>query len=237
MKVIKDEKGLVMIEAAIVFPLMIFMIVALLLLGTFLVQRMNVQRVAQEIANTVAHTLANPLIEIRPVAGKAGVGTPPNTDKPPAYTIETAIHSQKMDGKQEVLVQNDGLANLYRYVFKFAGTTNAKHMDGYAQYVGSRAEILKGNGIQVDAIKVEGFLLGHSVEVAITQTFQFPINMGLLGLDNTFNIAAVGKATVNDPDELIRTVDLIKDKVEDTAFFNKLADSINALLKADKGNQ
>ena len=143
-----DNRGSVIVEFSLIFPIIFIIIITLLTSAIHLYSHIQLQTIAQEKANEYAKQISHPEIE--------------------SNEINTAVNDP------------------YRYIFP-------------------KGDVKDGDM----TIEVEGFLIYHRVSVEIEKTQRYPIDLSILGLPNEYKMKAKAEATVNDPDEFIRNIDLM----------------------------
>lgn len=190
----RKECGLVVVEATIILPIAILSVILLLYLSLFLFQRANLQACLETslvyYKNTVTDTYVTKNSELE-------------------YTItgnDTMASGNSYSATEPL--------NPYRGLFG-----DGHHLgdeEAFKDYFRSVA----GNMLFDDdlslTIDYSNYVILKQLKVTATQTVEAPIDFGILGVDNQYEISAAARVNVVDHDDMIRNVDYAIDIIEDT---------------------
>lgn len=201
-KFIKEERGLAVVEATLLLPFCMIMVIAVFYAAIFMCQKANLQ------AN-----LQNSLIYYKNVSSDTFV----QADGKISYTGDTGTDasgsSYSVDGK--------------KFPYRFLGMSfESSSMESFFRSMCGYMFFDMGENVQFTA-KSENYVVYKMITATATQTVKPAINLSMVGASNEMTITVTGKAVVNDADELIRNVDFVVDIVADT----KLGQQISSLAQ------
>ena len=191
---IKDSRGdTIVIEAAIVFPIMCMIFTALCLLAIYLPQRSLLQEAAQIAAVAIATDRSDTWISFD---AEGTAITRPN------------VSALRIDSP-DVFRRNV-------YVAAFSGANSMLGQERAEEIVnhvvGNGFLRFNNSSIEVER-RVANFLIYKAVTVTVTQTIPVPINLSFIGFPAEIVLVQEARAIVSNGDEFVRNVDIAKDLV------------------------
>lgn len=120
----------------------------------------------------------------------------------------------------------------YRYLFK--NDLNEKALVNIAKQLVDKSVIGNTSNLKIK-IKQSNYFITNSYSVLISQQFNSPIDLSLLGLPKNFEIKEQTVIRVVDQAEFIRNSDLAFELVKKIDNKLKVTDTINKMIKAAKG--
>ena len=196
-KVSKSEEGALIVEASIVFPIMLFIIIFLLYLGNAYYQKCRIEKITVITASDGAAYVADPVLK------------------------------QYYDNGNKIPEFDDIRTYPYRYIIPAIGKnildSTFKDEDSnknYQEYVKSKVEGLdagfyKGmnpHDVNVDA-KLEDYFVFSKVTVSVKYTVDMPIKLFDWNVDK-LNYSTVVEIPVSDVPEFVRNIDFVEDIVQ-----------------------
>lgn len=229
----KTERGAIMVEAALYFPLVLCTVMALIYLALFNMQEYMMMFQAQRVGMIVAREEVYPGYEVfgmgsgKEIDFKWGEGNIPSADTVKNYYEE----------------HNNGIGNLYREI---AGALHIAGIGGnlqgdYTRFENAAREstLLALGEVSQPEISVDYGLLGNDVKVTITHNLPTPGVIRYLGLEDQLVISATSYTYSVNPTEFVRNVDLafdmtayIFEKLGISDQYNGLLNKIDTVLKA-----
>ena len=207
MKLLKKENGAIFVEAAMVFPVMLIVILLMIYAGNAYFQKCRVEAIANDVAIEGAARCADPLLVN--VEG----GNMPNVSTinvyPYRYLDSTGVGTTVSDMENELEDRIEKLGN------------------GYFTRMKPKVK-------DVSAVYNYGFIYS-TFEVYVEYEIEFPIRM--IGDDENISLkmATTASMPVSDSTELIRNVDMVEDYLERLgvkAAVSELTDKIKEAISA-----
>lgn len=210
MKLHKDERGAIFIEAAVVFPVMFLIIFLMIYLGNVYWQQSKIEALVADYALRGAAYCADPLLI------NAEKGSIPDVGSHQVYpyrVFDSSGVGSTVDNVAGGL--EDAIADVGTGLFKNMSPTD----------------------VSVDA-KYHNGVIYSTFSVDVQYSIELPIRMIGQKKNYSLNMAARVEQPVSDVPEMIRTVDMVEDYLEQTGvadaieeFTKKISDSIGAVLK------
>lgn len=194
-KLYKNESGMAIVEATILLPVCIIMVVAIYYASIFMCQKANLQ------AN-----LQNTLIYYKNVDSDTYVTL--NTDNI-TYTL----------GENTVDADGNGYGTpkpLFPYRF-FGFKVEKSKFEAFFRSMCGYMFFDTGSNVEL-SVTPTNYVIYKTITATATQTVKPAVSLRLIGLSDEFTIKATGKVVVTNGDDFIRNVDLVIDLVEDTKF-------------------
>jgi len=216
-----DEGGLAIVEATILLPVCILMVVAIYYASIFMCQRANMQ------AN-----LQNTLIFYKNVQSDMNVSV--NSEEKSIYSRETDT-----DTIAAVASTYGDIQYYFPYRFFSSGYNNATKenfkncfytMSGFMFFD-------KGDSIEFTGPEITNYVIYKSIKATATQTVRPAVSLALIGLPDSFTITVSGTTVMTDADDLIRNIDFAVDILQDTKLgemAEELAGKIGSLYESFK---
>jgi len=181
---IKNINGDAVVEAAILFPLMILVFAALVVLSIYLPARAALQRATQYAATAIATELSDTWL---------------------FFDDRNQMDYYRVKKKED-------LRNVY--VSMFAGAKNAdERANNIVRYLDGRSIYSKAGTLYVKG-SAKNYLIYKEVTVTATRAYTVPDGLRFLGLSGNVEITASSTAVVSDGDEFVRDIDIAVDFAE-----------------------
>lgn len=196
MKRFKDEHGVVFVEAAVVFPVMFIVIFLMIYAGNIYWQRSKIETLVADYALRGASYCADPLLAS---AEKEKI---PPLDSHQVYPYR-AFDSNGVGSTVEDIAGNleDAISNMGDGLFK---GMKPKSVDVNARYY---------NGVIYSTFSVD-----------VEYTIELPIRMIGQKENYALNMSTYVELPVSDVPEMIRTVDMVEDLLEQTGIAGAIKD-------------
>lgn len=201
------ELGSVEVEATFIFPIMILCILLLLYLSLFLFQRANLQATLETALlyykNTLTDTYVTRNDEMQYTMSEGayiGYANSYAADEPLNPYRWVKIEEDEAEDK-EYGAEEEATGNFETYFMSVA-----KNM-------------LYDDNMTI-SFDYTNYLLLKEIIVTVEQVVEIPVNLEILGVDNTYVISATARMVAVDHDDTIRNIDYVIDIVEDTAVGN-----------------
>ncbi len=211
----QDERGMAIVEAAMILPLCILMVLAVYYAAIFLCQKANLQ------AN-----LENTLVYYKNMESDTYLTLRDDM----AYSLEDTTvtgRASAYDPEPETL---------FPYRFFTMKLDNAK----FEQFFRSMSGYMffdDGDNVKLTVEKTN-YVVYKSIRATAIQQVAPAVDLSMVGFPDLFTIKASGEAIVSNQDDFIRNTDLIIDLVRETtvgekisAFVDKIAEFYNNLKK------
>lgn len=208
MKFLKKEKGAIFVEAAMVFPVMLIVILLMIYAGNAYFQKCRVEAIVNDVAIEGAARCADSLLV------NVEAGNMPNVSTinvyPYRYLDATGVGTTREDMEDELESRIEGLGN------------------GYFTMMKPKVE-------EVKAIYNYGFIYS-TFEVQVEYEIEFPIRMIGDKENISLKMATTASMPVSDSTELIRNVNMVEDYLEQLGVVaaideltTKIKDAVSAL--------
>ena len=217
---IKNEKGLVIVEAAIVFPVMFFVLFFILFIGNMYYEQAKVDSIVLTYATKGAQYVADPLLRDMDVDKKVPTNVC-DTDVNPYRYITGGI----FDGV---------ISDIERQV---SSEVKEKISNGSLIFFGNEKTKVLNN----DIATFKNYVLYSTFVVQVDYEIKFPIRFLGESSPTIMKLSSRAEVAVNDVPEFIRNVDMVVDLVEDTGvgkgvanMFKKINSFIDEFSKPSK---
>ncbi len=193
-RLIKDDKGDVIVEATILFPIIIMIFAAFVMLATYMPVRGNVQRAAQYAASIIS-----------------------------VQESDTWIKFDKDQLKQQWLEKSE-LPNVYAQALGaiFETSHERSEKQGVAETIVKAIldnGIVSNNGEITDIdCEVKNYVIYKEIVVTVEYEVQMPLKLSFIGFDNKYTVSESATAIVTDGDGFVRNIDMLTDFVN---YLNK----------------
>ncbi len=190
------EKGAIMVEATLIFPVVLMTVFAMIYLGLFKLQEMAVIYQVQRAAHQGGMILASP--------GYQALGT--YDDKAIDFTSAPA------DVNEYYKACHAGLSTLYREIF---GTpwSGAGEQTEFLKKIGGHASILAGMPLTTQEAKIKRGFLGSTLTVEVSIGLNTPGALRYLGLPDKIWLKRGASSFALSPSTFIRGIDLAGDAI------------------------
>lgn len=187
---IKEQKGMIVVQATILFPIIIMILFALIILSMTLPTRAVLQNIAQETATAMAIQRSDTWVNY----GK-------DTNGNYVYYVET---------------DKSNLTNVYVSVLSsFFTEDSSKITEVVTDKYDDTKIIYKFNGDLEVEVGVINCVIYREIIVSVTKNIDLMINLEFINFPTKIPVSATAMATVQDSDELIRNVDMVVNVVKD----------------------
>ena len=184
----KDTRGDAVVEAAILFPIIIMVFAGLVLLAVYLPTRAVLQRATQYAATAIA-------------TGRS----------------DTWLRFDEGDMEYYWLSDRGDLENVYTSLFRAILNTEKNDEAAQAESIVTSMEqkgIFKLTGELTVELGVVNYVIYKEVVVTATRTIPVPVNLSFVRFPEEIPITVTSTAVVQNGDEFVRNVDLAVDFVE-----------------------
>lgn len=206
-KLLKKEDGLAIVEATMLLPFCIIIIIALFYAAIFMCQRANLQANIQNTLiyykNIYSDNYIEPTAHMSYSADNTKIGKVGTSYTSPEYKFPYRFLIMKFD--------ESGFKNTFHIMCK-----NMFFDDG--------------SNVTVD-VKKSNYIIYKTITATASQTVKPALNLAMVGGSNELNIAATGKVVITDGDDMIRNIDFTVDIVNQTKFGKRVAELVD---KADQ---
>lgn len=198
MKVLKDKRGNSIVEATIVFPVIIMIILVLFYVTLVLCQRAILQSNLQ----TSLIYYKNQVSDTNVVINPDGVHNAMD------------IHANAFE--------DQGYNFPYRNIFM----TTVEDQGSFVNFFNNIAGPMFFKSVSSINVTydVKNYVVYQSLTATAEQKVTMPVRFEILGIDPTLNINVEARTVINDPDEFVRTSQLVGDLVSETKLGEKLSE-------------
>lgn len=186
-----------MVEAVIVFPIVLLTVFALIYLGLFKLQEMAMLYQVQRVAHQGAHVLANP--------GYQELG---DYDQKPIDFL-----SDPADVNNYYKAAHRDLFVLYRELAGYGAWTSEGELQDFMNTVAQSTLILAGGNYADNTVTVDRGLFATQIKAEVTFSFPTPGVMRYFGYPDSLAYKQSATAVAMDPASFVRTVDLAGDAI------------------------
>lgn len=209
-KLIKNEKGLAVVEATLLLPFCFIMIIALYYVAIFMCQKANLQANVQ-----------NSLIYYK------------NTDSDNFVTASSGMAYGKAEGtitavgsSYQVPAGDYSNSFPYRFLgFKF----NKKDFNSFFRSMVGYMFFDSGENVQLSA-ENKNYIVYKTITATATQTVKPAISLKMVGGRDTITISATATAVVTNGDDFIRNTDFVVDIVSKTKLGQKASELVDKAI-------
>lgn len=202
----KNESGLAVVEAAILLPVCILMVVAIYYAAIFMCQKANMQ------AN-----LQNALIYYKNVDSDTYVSADADMD----FT-RTKDDSTKISAKGSSYSVS---SSLFPYRF-FSMKFNNDDFESFFRSMSGYMFFDSGDNITLTT-DTSNYVIYKTIKVTAEQTVMPAVSMSLIGLSDSLTISSTCEVVITNSDDFIRNVDFITDLLRDTKLGQKASELVD----------
>lgn len=218
----KREKGAVMVEAVILFPVIMLTVFFLIYLSLFQLQEIAIMYQVQRVAHQGAMHLASP--------GYETLGN--YRDK------KIDFESSPADVNAYYQAHHDNLLVLYREIFGYNSWTSEDDVQGFMDSMKEDTMILAGMTLFDNDVTIKRGLLSTEIYAEVSFGLPTPGLMRYIGFDETeLRFKQGASASAVSPSGVVRTVDLaseamleLSEKLGIKDDLSKIMDGINKYL-------
>lgn len=176
---LKENKAMVVVEATLLFPIVIMILFALILLTIYLPTRAVLQNATQQAATAIAISKSDAWID---------------------YDASSASYVAVTD--------KDDLDNVYIALIKGVFASEESDATEIVTTIVENSIVSQNGTLEVEYGLVN-YVLYKEVVVTATKTIPTGVNLSFIGFPNELEIKVTSCATVQDGDELVRDIDLV----------------------------
>lgn len=203
-----------MVEAVIVFPIVLLTVFVLIYLGLFKLQEMAMLYQVQRVAHQGAHVLANP--------GYRELGD---------YTQKAIdFSSDPSDVNAYYKAAHDNLLVLYREIAGYGAWTSQGELQQFMDRVAQSTLILAGGAYSDNTVIIERGLFATQIMAEVTFSFPTPGVMRYFGYPDSLAYKQSATAVAMDPANFVRMVDLAGDALTVVSEKLGIADDIGKIM-------
>jgi len=209
-----DEGGLAIVEAAILLPFCILMVLAVYYASIFMCQRANLQ------AN-----LQNTLIYYKNVDSDTYV----NIDEVMTYALGAS------GGGTEVSAEGSGYDTpTSQFPYRFFGMEfSESRFTSFFRSMAGQMFFDEGDNIVIEADN-KNYIIYKTITATAEQTVTPAIDLSMVGMPSSLTIRASGTVVVTSGDDFIRNVDFVTDIIAQTALGEKLGEIVEKAVRLYK---
>lgn len=190
----KDEGGLAIVEATILLPVCMIMVIALYYAAIFMCQKANLQ------AN-----LQNALIYYKNVESDTYMEA---FDKMACVSADGMVSAEGSSYGRPA----------YLFPYRFFGMSfDSASFESFFKSMCGNMFFDDGSNVQLTANETN-YVVYKAITATAVQTVKPAVSLAMVGVDDEMTISVMGTVVVSDADEFIRNTDFVIDIVEDTAF-------------------
>lgn len=190
----KDEVGLAIVEATMLLPICMIMVIALYYAAIFMCQKANLQANLQNALiyykNVESDTYVEAFDEMAYVSAGGMVSAAGSSYGEPAY--------------------------LFPYRF-FGMSFEASSFQSFFRSMCGNMFFDDGSNVQLEAMETN-YVIYKAITATATQTVKPAVSLAMVGVKDQMTISVTGTVVISDADEFIRDVDFAIDIIEDTAI-------------------
>lgn len=184
-----------MVEAVIVFPIVLLTVFALIYLGLFKLQEIAMLYQVQRVAHQGAHVLANP--GYRELGDYAEKSIDFASDPADVNAYYKAAHAN--------------LLVLYREIAGYGAWTSREELQGFMNKVSESTLILAGGVYADNTVTIDRGLFATQIMAEVTFSFPTPGVMRFFDYPDSLAFKQAATAVALDPASFVRMVDLAGD--------------------------
>ncbi|MGN0638483.1 MAG: TadE/TadG family type IV pilus assembly protein [Huintestinicola sp.] len=198
-ELIKSESGVFLIvEAAIIYPIMLVMIMTLLFISMMLTMKANMQSALETALMYYRTELTDSYIGFGDLAGNDVRNTQyTNAEAPEASGSFTNIYAEcieELAAKPDKAKFEQMFFNNYRFL-NFSS--------------GEEGSVFHNTRIEIDFQSTANFIIYRELKATATQTIKLPFIKGFFGLDNSIKLKADARIVVSDSVSVMRITDVV----------------------------
>jgi len=210
--------GFAVVEATFIFPIMLMVFLALLMLAMYLPQRAMLQRATQMAATALAVEMSDTWVRYDA-----------NARKYTRHSDYAALQSAK----------GGVYSALFRSIFSKDGRDGQKQAEEIVRSLFNAENptvIADSDSIIVD-FELINYVVNKEVVVTATRVIKLPVEFPLISFTGDIELVVTSKAVVQNADELVRNVDMAFDVAEKLGAkkfidgFKKAGESITGFFK------
>ncbi|MBQ8604763.1 MAG: pilus assembly protein [Oscillospiraceae bacterium] len=193
----KNEYGAVEVEATLILPMIIMIVILALYISLFICQRAILQANLETAAMYYRNSLTDSFVYVTDTMSIYDEGDTENR-KGSKYTASRPL-------------------NPYRGMFG-----NAKQVANFEDFFWSEANnLVDRDNMEITCI-YKNYVIYEQIDVSATQKFEIPIDLSYIGIGDSMEITASARVIAADHDGFINNVDYVIDILEKTGVTQKI---------------
>lgn len=218
--IIFSEKGVVMVEAAIYFPVVICVVVGMLYYGLFFLQEAAMNYEVQRMISYASKDAGNPGYHVFPVATSNSIEFEYAGNQPSKTEVEEYYNEYHRN-----------IGSLYRGIAGIFGGGQYEYDDLF--------ERMTRNGLLFrftldPKMEVKKSLFGTSITASVDYSMPMPGVLRYLGLSDRLTIRSASYCNAVNPADFIRNTDLAVDLVEFAAKKLGISENLSSAIEKAK---
>ncbi len=206
---IKDESAAELIEAAIIYPVVILFLFFLIYIGLYIMQNMTVTAYAEKVAMLAAREVSHPGYLDMFVEGENVFNTSATEGD---YGVETSANN--------VIILNTNVKDVDPKPYRYWSSNPLGEKSG--AYESIMREVVRNNSLLATdgalevKVRCDNQIVTQYIDVEVTQRMmEFPV-LTFFGIESP-TLSYKAKASVSDTDEFIRNINFAADAIEEIA--------------------
>jgi len=203
---IKEENGTVIVEATLLLPFCMIMIIALFYAAIFMCQKANLQANVQNALIYYKNVDSDTYIEAKSSISfgnsENSIEAVGSSFEEPAYRFPYRFLAMKFD--------SGAFESFFRSMYKYMFFDNGENI--------------------IFTARKHNYIVYKEISVEARQTVKPAINLEMVGGGNSIDIIVTGKLVVTDGDDFIRNVDFVIDIVSQTSLGKKAKELVGKAI-------
>ena len=223
----KNERGAVMVEAVIIFPMVLFTVFFLIYFSLFKLQETAFTYQVQRAAHQGALLLASP--------GYQHLGDYQTKKIDFTETLSTETAPDVVNAYYQSY--HEGIGVIYREIFGYSSFISKDEVQGFMDRVKEDTLILAGFSVFENKVEIKRGLFSTNIEATVEFGLPTPFVLRYLGFDGELRFKEGASANAISPSSVVRTVDLagdiaveVSDKLGIKDDLSKIIEGINKYL-------
>ncbi len=204
----KNENGMVIVEAAIVFPVVFFVLLFIIFIGNMYYEQAKVDRIVLTYANKGAQYVADPSLYDMDHGGSVP-STVNDLDIEPYRYIIGSISNGSVSAIENVLSEQ---------------VKNEINRGGLVLFSNGKTNVIGSDNSKIATFK--NYVVYSTFVVQVNYEVKFPIRFFGEANPTIARLSSRAEVAVNDAPEFIRNVDMVVDLLDGT----KTAESVNSIF-------
>ena len=197
----KNERGAVMVEAVIIFPMVLFTVFFLIYFSLFKLQETAFTYQVQRAAHQGALLLASP--------GYQHLGDYQTKKIDFTETLSTETAPDVVNAYYQSY--HEGIGVIYREIFGYSSFISKDEVQGFMDRVKEDTLILAGFSVFENKVEIKRGLFSTNIEATVEFGLPTPFVLRYLGFDGELRFKEGASANAISPSSVVRTVDLAGD--------------------------
>ncbi len=214
-KLLKNENGVVIVESAIVFPVMFFVLFFIIFIGNMYYEQAKVDTIVLTYANKGAMYVADPFLY----------------DMDHGASVPTEVNGMDIEPYRYILgsIHNGGTIGAIERKLSEEVKRQINENSSLVFFNSSKANVISTDNSNVATFK--SYIVYSTFVVQVNYEVKFPIRFLGDTAPTIARLSSRAEVAVNDSPEFIRNVDMVVDLLDGT----KLGESISSIFGKVKG--